>query len=409
MLSYGFATLAELKARLGISTTITAHDAILQEILNGASGAIEAAAGRQLRRSHRVVEFFTGGNTLIRTRLSPIAKVHSVRESSTRDFDDSDNYEELTENATDGFMLDRDVLGQQPGESGFIRRIGQNWLGNGATPGLIRVEYTGGYKSEEEVALENAAVTLSGSAVLDYGIKCNSEEESTYTIEDSTAEDVDAGLVGEFETQRGLFRFATTGILSVWDIVSAVLTLSVQYVGEGGTSLSIYTIQQDPLHRGQLDTLWGSPSDDDNYLAGSMTSITDAWTTKSLDLLAASATEVLAIFRESLKTGFFGFAFVGNEDDNYIEIATTENATSTYRPSLAIEHGVAFSDPFTTPDDLRHAALIQSVHDWQTRRHPGMTSQSMRGVSIASGASYSKQPSHLLPAAQAIANRYIQF
>ena len=166
MLPYGFATLAELKARLGINTSITDHNTTLQEIINGVSGAIESIAGRQLRRSHRTVEFFTGGGYLIRTRMAPIAKVHSIRESDTRDFETSDSYEELTEDATDGFMLERDAMGRESGASGFIRRLGQKWLGNANSPGLIRVEYTGGYKSEEEIALENATVILSGNTVL---------------------------------------------------------------------------------------------------------------------------------------------------------------------------------------------------------------------------------------------------
>ena len=48
MLPYGFATLAELKARLGINTSITDHNTTLQEIINGVSGAIESIAGPPL-------------------------------------------------------------------------------------------------------------------------------------------------------------------------------------------------------------------------------------------------------------------------------------------------------------------------------------------------------------------------
>jgi len=416
MLPYGFATLAELKARLGISPTLLDHDAVLQEIMNGVSGAIEALVGRQLRRYHRLVEYFTGGEYLIRTRMFPIAKVHSVRESDTRDFETAANYEELTEDATDGFMLDRGTRGREPGASGFIRRLGQKWLGDKDDPGMVRVEYTGGYKCEEETALENAVITLSGADVIDYGIKqvAAGEDEPVYTLEESTNESVTIGKLGGVLTRRGFIRFSATGVLSVWNFIAATLTLTMKATEEGGivNNPQVYAIQQDPLMCGQLGTVWSSPYDASSALAQEVYGpFTTDWLTKTLQLLPyANANAVKVVFQETLKTGFLGLAIVGLEEEGkYHHFAATEHVTSAYRPSLEIEHGRVFSDPFSTPDDLRHAALIQSAHDWQTRRHPGMTGQSMRGVAIASGASYMKQPSHLLPEVQDIAQRYRQY
>jgi len=409
MLPYGFATLAELKARLGINTSITDHNTTLQEIINGVSGAIESIAGRQLRRSHRTVEFFTGGGYLIRTRMAPIAKVHSIRESDTRDFETSDSYEELTEDATDGFMLERDAMGRESGASGFIRRLGQKWLGNANSPGLIRVEYTGGYKSEEEIALENATVILSGNTVLDYGIEWGGGDDDPYRAINADDSAIYVGLAAS-TTRRGALRFATSNIiLPAWTIVEASLTYTAFRTTDSGV-LQVFAVKQDPMLRGDLQGIYDSSEDDDSTRVIQQT-LTGVETTRTEDVLDNEfVADTLAVFHNTLRNGFLGFSLCASLPlADSITFDTVENETSAYQPSLSILHGTAFYDSFTTPDDLRHAALIQSAHDWQTRRHPGMTSQSMRGVSIASGASYSKQPSHLLPTVQEVARRYRQY
>jgi hypothetical protein len=93
---YPFVSLADFKTRLKISNAT--EDDLLSQILEMVSDTLElVGAGRRLRRLHRQREVFNGGERLIRVRTHPIAKIHSIRESSTRDFETSGSYTELTE------------------------------------------------------------------------------------------------------------------------------------------------------------------------------------------------------------------------------------------------------------------------------------------------------------------------
>lgn len=75
-------------------------------------------------------------------------------------------------------------------------------------------------------------------------------------------------------------------------------------------------------------------------------------------------------------------------------------------PRLELHHGWTFVDPFFTPDDLRHANLLQAVHEYQTRKSPGMISQYARGAASATGGGYMKTANMLLPEVAAAAARY---
>ena len=122
MLDYGFVTLAQFKQRFGISAADTTDDAMLQRLINDTAGMLENAAGRTLRRDHARTEYFRGGEYTIRVACSPIAKIHSIRESETRDFTTSGSYTELVD-GTD-YVVDEGQDGMRPGETGVIRRLG---------------------------------------------------------------------------------------------------------------------------------------------------------------------------------------------------------------------------------------------------------------------------------------------
>ena len=167
MLNTGFATVDDLKCRLRFGDNI--DDTLLLEILTATAGAIENAAGRTLRREHARVEVFEGGGRTLRVGVWPIAKVHSIRESEGRDFSDSDNYIELTED-TD-YVLQPGPHGM-PGSTGIIRRLNANWAGSVKSPGKTQVIYTGGYKTDGEIELEDTTGSLTTSGdILSYGLK----------------------------------------------------------------------------------------------------------------------------------------------------------------------------------------------------------------------------------------------
>lgn len=423
MLPYGFATVDELKLRLDITTAV--HDALLQEILNSVSGAIEASAGRQLRRGHRLIEFFTGGDYLIRTKVFPIAAIHSIRESETRDFDTAANYEELTEGATDGFILDRDTTGREPGESGFIRRLGQKWLGSEDSPGLIRVEYTSGYKTTEEANSENSSVTFDSAAgIQDFGIRRTGDpvagdptdySNQAFSYIDATAEDLNLYYTapgGTIDEKMMAYRLNTENILVPnWSILTLTLDIYAKWIeGDPTINAALQAIGVvDPGASG-MDVLGAAILDGIELGYGAIDNA--AYTAVQI---AVTSSTLLDPLTAQLAHNFLAFGLMQRtkaaveESTHHAQVASIENATAGYKPSFTIEHRRTFIDRFGMPDDLRHAALIQGAHLWQSRRNPGKTAQSMRGVAIASGASYMQNPAHLLPEVVTIAQRYRQY
>ncbi|MCH7995356.1 MAG: NAD-dependent DNA ligase LigA, partial [Planctomycetes bacterium] len=83
---------AQLKERLTVTDTV--NDTTFRVLLKNVSAAFGAFLGRELRRDYGLREVF-GGLEVARLSRWPIVKVHSIRESSTRDFTNSDNYTEL--------------------------------------------------------------------------------------------------------------------------------------------------------------------------------------------------------------------------------------------------------------------------------------------------------------------------
>lgn len=58
------------------------------------------------------------------------------------------------------------------------------------------------------------------------------------------------------------------------------------------------------------------------------------------------------------------------------------------------------------PADLVGAAIIQSIHELDMRKDPGVVSKSMRGIGIASGTMAERKEIHLLPAVEEVARSY---
>jgi len=403
MLDYGFITKAELKTQLTVADTV--DDALLQQIINLTAGAIESVAGRPLRRDHARAEYFPGGRKTIRVDVSPIAKIHSIRESETRDFSDSDNYEELVED-TDYVLEAGASDGGRPGEGGVIRRLDGKWLGSEDSPGQVQVIYTGGYKADEEAVLENSTTTISAAAdISDYTVR--RVDAVSHFVENDSATEIEFHAAVPADAGRfGVVRFSTRGtsiVLPTW--IPLQLALSV-YIRLANSTLPSIQIGYICL----LDTLDPSsslPVDIYNAVLTESTFFPLAMSSAAMTASGGSLSSDTNRTRiqNALRLEHLSFAFhtLGTE---FAYLASVDHATSALRPQLTIVHRRGISDSFNTPDDLRQANMLQAVHEFQTRKQPGMIAQAMRGVAIASGASYMKTQARLLPEVEAIAMAY---
>jgi hypothetical protein len=401
MLPYGFATLAQLKSRLEIGDTN--HDELLQLLINGSAGAIERAAGRTLRREHARTEYFRGGGRAIRLGVAPVVKIHSVRESETRDFETSGSHEELTE-GTDWVFDDAD--GQQEGETGVLRRLdGGKWLGSERSPGRVQVVYTGGFKSDEEAALENTAVTISSSdQIVDFVAKraATLGVPSIHTIVDEASADLACVESATGDRYRPIFRFDTKNLLlPEWGIVSFEFWYARKRLTGSDIFYNMNLIESGDPASADAVSLFDA--------AGSGTTLeardTDG-TNYTLWRYQPSSDAQVALIQASLRRGYIGFAMVNIVGQATINFASRDHATSTYWPYLVIGHRRLVDDPFSTPDDLRHANLIQAGHEYTTRKSSGFLSQFARGAAGAAGGGFLKQSSALLPEVRDIALSY---
>src|SRR3990172_3116859 len=408
MLDFELARLADLKRRLGIATNDITDDVLLNSVLDLSSALIESAAGRTLRRDHARVETFPGGKKTVRLSMSPIAKVHSIRESETGDFETAANYEELVE-GTD-FIIDGGDGGdaRRTGESGVLRRLDQNWESGADGRMSVRVVYTAGYKTDGEVAAENGVVAISAGNLINRFIV---RQTGTGGYEVLNANDVllrvYAGGTSAFdEIARAFFRFSLISdsfVLPVWSVTSSVLAITATCSSTG--SPSAYVLSRDPLLQGDISGLFASPLVSGAVSLGTIITFDTPGTTNDGSYTLSLSNE-LAILALTAIDGFVAFSVcVTNPNiDALYDINSPLSASG--RPILTIRHGLAFTDPFTVPDDLRQANIVQAVAEYQTRNTPGFTDQAMRGVSIASGASYKKPVAGLLPEVKEVAMRY---
>lgn len=392
------ATVAETKARMGIRAGEAEFDPVLSEILAGVSTEIEAAAQRRLRRAHRVTEYSTGGRRLIALRYFPIANIESIQESETRDFETAGAYTELEEGRD--YILEPDD--GVPGSSGILRRIDRDWLGDNRRPGMVRIIYTGGYKTIGEASIEDGSTEISQvERIKDFAVT----DESQGGIVD---EDEDSLTV--YDTQRPVVRFDTDGlILPTWTIIQATLTISAKLAPFIDVSRIIPRVlgETDPIATAASVVFEKISSEgilftdtDDTGL------VTDSFVTKEMSILVDSYRDIVNNMKLSTAKGFIAFGFVLSSADGPYIIATKEQEDGALRPSLVIRHQASFSENFSMPDDIRNACIAQAIHEFQIRRSPGRLESSMRGVSIASGSFEKYEQMALLPGVLAIAKRY---
>jgi len=409
VLDYGFATLADLKLRLGV--TDTTDDALLAAILDQTAGTIEGVAGRILRRDHARVEVCNGNSDLLRVNVSPIAKVHSVRESETGGFVTAANYAELVE-GTD-FFIEGGQGGDsgRPGEPALIRRLGnKKWMGAWAgVAARTRVVYTGGFKTDEELSLENQSVVISAPTdILDYRVVYSGVADDLYFVQNVLDTEITFNNNSGYD-RRVVIRFAvgkSAIVLPCWTINKIYIQFSAKVDRLFAAKFYVFAIDIDPLLQGSPALVYGAVPSISN--GGPNCRIIDiGWVPATVNTYEAydfETTSGMSIFYKSLLNKFLAFMLIEDKAGCVWTYSAVEAAS--LRPKLTVTHGMAFTDEFGIPDDLRNANIIQAIHEYQTRKTPGMISQAMRGVSIASGASYMKTLAALLPEVEAVAMHY---
>lgn len=421
------AQLADLKARLGI--TDTTDDEVLAEMLLAVTGAIESAAGRTLRRQHCLREQMQGGCESIRTHCYPIAQVHWIRESETYDFDNPDNYTELVK-GTD-WIFDPAKVGRRGGEDGWIRRIGGRFMGSRSLPGMVEICYTSGYKTPDEAAAETSSVVISGSSnttlaeafsiAAHYPSGSSTEGYAIQGIQDTTTEVGPVYSLPNAVIRRGILLFECGDVLPPsWRAIQATLGMYVaRTTGSSATAVDCYLMSRvNP--RELLDSpesLWQATEDaieDANQVMYDLAISSGSY--------ASSGVAVHSVFNyganmealnAALRRGFIAFLFVASNEtvgqNLSLGIETPRAATAGQRPSLTVKCARAFADPYSMPNDLKHAVLLQCAQDWQIRMDPGFRQQTQRGVSISSGISYLRDPATLLPEVLQIAQSYAEY
>lgn len=403
----GFAPLGELKARLGIKDSD--DDTLLTEILTSTAATIEGIAGRTLRRDHGRTEIHSGGDRTIRLALEPIAKIHEIRESADRDFQTASKFTELVE-GTD-FVMEAGEGGRRPGDSGVVRRIGADWLGDKLnSSGQIRVIYTAGFKTDDEIDIENATTTINSVNKIDdfryiplSGTITRSQENAAQ-IGFNT---VSSGLI----QARAFIRFDTEGLLfPIWNLIFMALDT---YLSKTGDIFLVATFLMtiDAL-LADSQVAWDDVGDNvgDVVLASEYTP----------NLFVSSATPSKVTFQGiaqgkrdnfalTTANGHLSFAIQSADIDTGGTLESTESVTVGERPVLKVTHAASDGGSFNVPGDLRQANLLQSVHEFQTRKIPGIVAAAQRGTTIASGASLLKTVSQVLPQVVGIASRYRRF
>lgn len=410
--NYPFATLGEFKTHLKISNT--EDDSLINQILRNVSGALEmAGAGRRLRRVHRQIETFAGGGRLLHTAFAPIAKIHSIRESSTRDFDTSGAYEELEE-GTD-FVLESGSNGEPVGESGIIRRLNTLWLGSKTSPGQVQVKYTAGYETDDEAAQANVTHTISSdSSMIDFGM--SGITEIAQDIFDDDTEEINLSATTSL-SRKGFLRVDLTGIVPLSMLITKLsLTLSARTQIFSGATPAIRIIQLagDPQIQSNLQTMWNLSSLPDSqsweneaeYAVAGPSAVT-----VSADSTDDDWDTILAAIEDTREAGnFIAFSMlpigINPIAGDQIWQQSIQNTNSSYKPSLQLRTGKSFHDFFQVPPDLKQACIIQSVHEYKQRSNPGLKARTARGVAIASGIAIQKDAVSLLPEVVEIMLRY---
>ncbi|MBV6429791.1 MAG: hypothetical protein KIPDCIKN_04366 [Haliscomenobacter sp.] len=422
MLSAGFCTAAEVKRSVGISSSDTTDDTLIEEIIRFVSGQIERRAGRPLRREYGIEEFFTGGKDLIHLRRTPVVAIHSVRESVDRNFIDTDEFEELVED--EDYILDDDINGRgyPKGFTGRIRRLEGPWMGGSDSRRNVKVNYTAGYKLDAETALENTSTSIgseSSDDAKDYVIRAYKpgETDERYLLENRGATDL--AVDADSNNRRiVVLRFGTRNtILPTWAIHKVALQYKYK-VNSGATPTPLLLpLRYDPLDTTPANLKRIYDVEEDSTL-GVIDLGTTQWTQSSYTTVSestdgltdshANVIELMRLFRDTLSRGFIAFKIEpGTGSTMDADVAGHANATAGNRPLLTVEHAANDVENYPVNDDLRHAAIMQAAHVLnEARKYPGLLGQSIRGVSIASGVAFEKLGYQLLPGVADVADRY---
>lgn len=401
----GFATLDDVKNRLGIASSSTSDDSVLNEIIRATAATIERVSGRPLRRRHGQIERLSGGSRTVRLSASPIAKIHYIRESTSRDFTDPDNYTELVE-GTD-FIMEA-AEGQRPGETGVLRRLNRNWMGDEVDrAGQIQALYTGGYKTDDEVDLEDVTVAIQ-SAPLIYDYTIQKQTSGYYIINkiDTSPISAGAGLFGTIS--RAFIRFDTSALIfPIWTLLTIDLDFYASASDES-QDLEAYVNSVDG-ENSDLAGIYGDLDSDGDAVQFDVT--TTITTLQQWNLNLQNSVDIDAVrsaITSALHFGGITFGFrMSEEGDTGTSISiTSSEGSASVKPILTIQHRKLSDDLWVVPGDLRHANALQASHEYQQRRSVGVIGSSKRGVAVASGAAVQKLPIDVLPEVNEIAKRY---
>lgn len=421
---FPFATLATLKERLEYDSTD--FDGPLAELLKHVTNVLERTVGRRLRRWHSRSERFTGGYRTIRVGIPPIAHIDYVRESYERDFEDPSKYDELVE-GTD-YVLDTSTDGGLPGETGVIRRLGRNWLGDRESPGQIEVRYTGGWKTEGEQAIEDGTLLVSSAdRIMDYVIQRTGS--TYYKVYSTGTEDPELPLAynptpGDPPERVLLYRFNVADVfVGSWGMQRLTLRFWGRWEDgephESDWATWAVSFREDPRLKSNAESLFShwdfygsTAAANHNWCLGTSGNMDEDWREADIDAHESDNWDhIQENIRATLEEGSYIALLVrlvnpfGNE---VIKIASTSHGIADRRPSLEIVHNPSWSDPFDARGDLVHATILQATHEWNTRYNGGLTMAAQRGVSVASGASIGKPQIALLPEVQQILESYVQ-
>lgn len=432
-----FATLAEFRQRIGVVDSNVASDAVFAQFLSEVSADFEQYVGRPLRRQRRT-EILRGGDAFARLAMWPVVKIHSVRESDTGDFETAGAYTELAE-FTD-WVRPTIGAGYARGDGGWLQRIGGDWP-TGATQ--VQVVYTAGYLTEQERAAANTETELRPLAGYDDfvisrrwdSVADPSNADPSYYEDDNAGldgaldPDEELGIGGEiYDTgppqingyRRGFIVFDLKDVVPLDSTIHVLqLELSVALANAGGPGSYPYKVvllADDPRAVSKA-AAWALLDATDAPTFSSSTS-NPSFTRPAFQFAQkfSLADAALAIATATLRKGFVAFgvkqsteAVPGSLPFNYLRVRSVEDTDTSRRPSLTMRRRLASEFlQHRVPNDLRLACLLQAAAEYQSRSTPMFTAEAARGVTIASGTSYVREPHALLPRVQTILDTYAQ-
>lgn len=198
------ASITALKLHLDIPAATTAQDALLTQLLDQASAAIESHCQRRFEAGSRT-EYYSGdGTEILLLRHTPVRSVTNV-------WLDADGYwgdgvsafasADLLVAGTDYALARDNASDDEVSRSGILRRIGNIWpaarrqpdglitVVDGPGIGNVKVEYAYGY-TEVPADLQLACVQLAGQVFKQRDLSLTQEQYEDYSYTRAAAADV---------------------------------------------------------------------------------------------------------------------------------------------------------------------------------------------------------------------------